>query len=164
MQSMSYKELYECGMNFETYVGTGTKSERLRIPKNYLRIDIGEVVEELEKVEEKYYFLCVGEMWCPDCQLNLTVLKRMTEINTNLEMSIVTRGRGQKFLSELLDLEEVKIPTVVLLDENFEKVGVFLEQPKRVKEVPNYDEIELDYLKGKYLKDTAKDIMKLIKK
>lgn len=165
MRTMTYKELFDCGMNYETYVGTGTKEERARIPKNYSRINLTEnQIEEITKVEKKVKFLCVGEIWCPDCQINLTVLNKLCELNTNFEISVITRGRGQKFLSEQLGLQEVKIPTVVILDENFEKIGLFLEQPETVKNVADYEEIKLDYLKGKYISDTVEDIIKLIKK
>lgn len=163
MRTMTFEELFDCGVNYETYVGSGTKEERARIPKNYSRVNFDtSLSEEIAGISKKVNFLCVGEIWCPDCQLNLTVIKKMCELNTNFEISVITRGRGQKFLSEALGLEEVKIPTVVILDENYEKIGVFLEQPKAVKGSENYEEIKLDYLKGKYLSDTAEDILKVI--
>lgn len=164
MRTMDFKELFDCGMNHETYVGTGTREERLRIPKNYSRINLTEKqIQNISKIERKVKFLCVGEIWCPDCQINLTVINKMCELNSNLEISIITRGRGQKFLSEPLGMETVKIPTVVILDENFEKIGLFLEQPKIVKNRDDYDEIELDYLKGKYIGDTVDEILGMIK-
>ena len=163
MRTMTFEELFDCGVNYETYVGTGTKEERARIPKNYSRVNFEDFFsEKIAGISKKVNFLCVGEIWCPDCQLNLTVIKKMCELNPQMEISVITRGRGQKFLSEALELEEVKIPTVVILDENYEKIGVFLEQPEVVKESENYDEIELDYLKGRYLTDTAKDLIKII--
>ncbi len=163
MRTMTFEELFDCGVNYETYVGSGTKEERARIPKNYSRINLeGEVVEKIQGIGKRVNFLCVGEIWCPDCQLNLTVIKKMCELNANFEISVITRGRGQKFLSEALGLDEVKIPTVVVLDENYEKMGVFLEQPEVVKSSENYEEIKLDYLKGRYLADTAEDILKMI--
>jgi len=163
MKMMTFEELFDCGMNYETYVGTGTKDERARIPKNYSRVNFDTALtEKITEVSKKINFLCVGEIWCPDCQLNLTVIKKMCELNSNMEVSVITRGRGQKFLSEALGLEEVKIPTVVILDENYEKLGVFLEQPESVKNTEDYDAIELDYMKGKYLSDTAEDLMKII--
>ena len=35
---MSYQELFEVGVSFESAVGEGTKGERARIPKNNSRI------------------------------------------------------------------------------------------------------------------------------
>ena len=137
--------------------------KRERIPKNYSRVRFEiPLSEKITGISKKINFLCVGEVWCPDCQLNLTVIKKMCELNPQMEISVITRGRGQKFLSEPLGLEEVKIPTVVILDENYEKIGVFLEKPEVVKRSENYEEIELDYLKGKYLADTAEDLLKMI--
>lgn len=163
MKPMTFEELFLCGQDHETYVETGTMEERERIPKNYSRIELdGDLKKRIGRISKKIYFLCVGEMWCPDCQLNLTVIKKMCQINPNFEMSVITRGRGQKFLSEALELEEVKIPTVVVLDENYNKLGVFLERPEAVKDIERFEEIKMDYLKGKYLSSTAIDLMKII--
>lgn len=163
MNTMTFEELFNCGMNYETYVGTGTREERLRIPKNYSRINLTEKqLESIRGIEKKVKFLCVGEIWCPDCQINLTVINKICELNSNLEISVITRGRGQKFLSEPLGLEAVKIPTVVILDENYEKTGLFLEQPEVVKNVKDYEAIELDYMKGKYISDTVDEFIKLV--
>ena len=75
MNTMTYEELFNCGMNYETYVGTGTREERLRIPKNYSRINLTKKqLESIRGIEKKVKFLCVGEIWCPDCQINLTVI------------------------------------------------------------------------------------------
>ncbi len=164
MRTMTYKELFECGMNHESYVGTGTKEERARIPKNYSRINLTEKqMEDIKGIDKKVRFLCVGEIWCPDCQINITVINKMCELNPNLEVSVITRGRGQKFLSEPLEVETVKIPTVVILDENYEKVGLFLEQPKTVKDASDYEAIELDYLKGRYINDTVEEVLEIIR-
>ena len=164
MNAMNFEQLFNCGMNYENYVGTGTKEERLRIPKNYSRINLAEKqVEDIRGIEKKVKFLCVGEIWCPDCQINLTIINKMCELNSNLDISVITRGRGQKYLSEPLEIETVKIPTVVILDENYEKTGLFLEKPEVVKNVENYEAIEVDYLKGKYINDTVDEIINLIK-
>ena len=165
MRPMTFEELFLCGQNYETYVGTGTREERQRIPKNYSRVDFdGDLEKRIAEISDRINFLCVGEMWCPDCQLNMTVIKKMCEVNPKFEMSVITMGRGQKFLSESLELEEVKIPTVVILDEDFNKLGVFLERPESVKTSENFEDIKFDYLKGKYLGDTARELVKIIEK
>ena len=42
MNQMSLEELYKVGCSFEASVGTGTKDERARIPKNTSRINLNE--------------------------------------------------------------------------------------------------------------------------
>ncbi|MCJ8343324.1 MAG: thioredoxin family protein [Cetobacterium sp.] len=162
---MNLKELYSVGQNFESFIGEGSKSERDRIPKNYSRIILSEEEKErIKKINDKIYFLVSGEVWCPDCQLNMTVLKKICELNNNFDMKIISKGRGEKFLKPLLNLEEFKVPIIIPLNENFEICGkIFKERPLEVKKI-NFEENKLNYLKGKYLKDTLNEIIFSIEK
>lgn len=161
---MELKDLYLAGMNFDAFMGTGIKSERDRIPKNYSRIEMNSnEIELIKSCEKKIKFLVAGEPWCTDFQLNATVLKKFCELNNNFDMAIITKGRGEKYLKPILGVEEFKVPAIVALNDNFEICGdIFLERPLAVKELV-YEEIKMDYLKGKYLKDTIKDLINIIK-
>jgi len=161
---MRFKELFEVGQTFEDYIKIATQSESERIPKNYSRIELTEdLIKEIIEIQGKIYILASGEMWCPDCQLNITVAKKLTEINDNIKLSIISMGRGRKYLAPLLNLEEFKIPTMVILDKNFNQIGLFLEQPKSVKRLEKNAKNELSYLKGNFLTDTAIELVQLIK-
>lgn len=161
---MTFKEFFEVGQKFEDYIEVGSQEERNRIPKNYSRIDLPmDLINEIKEIPDRIYILASGEMWCPDCQLNITVAKKLTEINDNIKLSIISLGRGAKFLAPLLNLEEFKIPTMVILDKDFNQLGLFLEQPKTMKKSEKNDENELFYLKGNFLIDTARELVQLIK-
>jgi thioredoxin family protein len=162
---MTFKELFQVGQKFENYIEVGTQGEKDRIPKNYSRTDLPkDLINEIKKIQERVYILASGEMWCPDCQLNITVAEKLTEINDNIKLSIISMGRGRKFLTPLLNLEEFKIPTMVILDENFNQKGLFLERPKTAKKLEDTAENELFYLKGNFLTDTARELVQSIKK
>lgn len=161
---MNFKELFEVGFNFETFVGTGCKTERDRIPKNYSRINFSkELIEIISNIDKKINFLIAGEIWCFDVQLNSTVVKKFCDLNNNFDMRIITKGRGEKFLKPILEIEIFKIPTIVILDENFNLLGTFIERPEAVKKYHNFEDIKMEYLKGNFLTDTAQDILKIIK-
>ncbi|MCS5422853.1 MULTISPECIES: thioredoxin family protein [Psychrilyobacter] len=161
---MTFKELFQVGQKFEDYVEVASQGERERIPKNYSRIELPmDLIDEIKEIQDRVYILASGEMWCPDCQLNITVAKKITEINDNIKLSIISLGRGRKYLMPLLNLEEFKIPTMVILDKNFNQLGLFLEQPKTAKELEKNAENELFYLKGNFLNDTARELVQLIK-
>lgn len=165
MTEMSIIELFEVGTTFESSVGEGTKNERGRIPKNYSRIDLPQnMIEEITNIDSEINFLVSGEIWCPDYQLNATVLKKFCDLNTNFNMSIITMARGKKFLSPILKIEKenFKGPTIVIMDKDFNIIGFFEERPKTVKE-KTFEDIKLDYYKGKYLLDTANEILDIIK-
>lgn len=162
---MNLKEMYEVGWNFDTFVGTGAKSERERIPKNYSRIALGEeLISEIISVEKKIKFLVSAEIWCFDAQLNTTVIKKLCDMNQNFDMRVITKGRGEKYLKPLLEIDTFKIPTVVIMDEEYNILGTFIERPASVKAVENFEDIKMEYLKGAYLADTAEDILDIIKK
>ncbi|MGL4672851.1 thioredoxin family protein [uncultured Cetobacterium sp.] len=162
---MDIKTLYSAGMNFDAFMGTGIKSERDRIPKNYSRIEMAkEEVETVKNIEKKINFLVAGEPWCMDFQLNVTVLKKFCELNPNFDMAVITKARGEKFLKPLMEIEEFKVPFIVPLSEEYEVCGdIFVERPKEIKKHV-YEDVKMDYLKGQYLKETVKDLIGMITK
>jgi len=161
---MTFKELFQVGQTFENYIEIATQGEKDRIPKNYSRIKLPtDLIDEIEKIGDKIYILASGEMWCPDCQLNITVAKKLVEINDNIELSIISLGRGRRYLAPLLGIEEFKIPTMVVLDKNFNQIGIFLEEPKDLKKLDKNDENKLSYLKGYFLANTARELVEIIK-
>ena len=162
---MDMKTLYSAGMNFDAFMGTGIKSERDRIPKNYSRIVMTEEeIETVREIDKEIKFLVSGEPWCMDFQLNVTVLKRFCELNPNFDMAIITKARGEKFLKPLMKVEEFKVPFIVPLSENYEVCGdIFVERPKEIKKFV-YEDVKMDYLKGQYLHETVKDLIEMITK
>ena len=163
MNQMTLKELYEVGCTFESSVGQGTKSERARIPKNSSRIILDDnLTENIINFDKEIKFLVAGEIWCPDYQLNGSVLKKFMDLNTNFDISVITMARGKKYLEPLLNIKDAKYPLIVVLDKNFNILGSFQERPKVVKNVEYFDDIKLDYYKGKYLVDSANDIWNII--
>lgn len=165
MNQMTLEELYEVGCSFESSVGQGSKSERARIPKNSSRINFDEELNNnLINFDKEIKFLVAGEIWCPDYQLNGSVLKKFLDLNDNFNMSVITMARGRKFLEPILGIKDAKYPLIVVLDKDFNILGSFQERPNAVKNFPNFDEIKLDYYKGKYLSDSANDLWNIIKK
>lgn len=164
MNQMTLEELYEVGCSFESSVGEGTKSERARIPKNTSRINLDEsLISEIINFNKEIKFLVAGEIWCPDFQLNASILKQFIDLNQHFDMSIITMARGKKYIQPILGVEEAKYPLILVLDKDFNILGRFEERPQVVKNAPSFDDIKLEYYKGKYLLDSANDIWNIIK-
>ena len=107
MVEMSLKELFEIGQSFESSVGEGTKGERARIFKNNSRLNLtDEMISFIESIDCEVNFLVSGEIWCPDFQLNATVLKRFLDLNPNFNMSVITMARGKKFMAPALGIDK----------------------------------------------------------
>jgi hypothetical protein len=165
MLNMNIKELFDVGCSFESCVGDGTKSERARIPKNYSRINLSDdFIKEISSIDKEINFLVSGEIWCPDFQINISIFKKICDINSNFNLSVITMARGKKFLSPLLDIKDFKGPTVLGLDKDFNIIGIFDERPLKVKFFNNFEDIKLDYYKGKYILDSVEDFLDIIKK
>ena len=162
---MNIKELFDVGVSFESAVGVGTKEERARVVKNTSRINLpNDLVEEVKNFDKEINFLVSGEIFCPDFQLNVSVVKRLCDLNQNFNMSVISITRGKKFLAPILKIENYRAPTIVVLDKDMNVLGVFEETPKVVSAIGNFEEIKLNYFKGEYLIDTAKEIIDYIKK
>ena len=167
MVEMTLKELFEVGKSFESSVAEGTKGERSRIFKNNSRLNLTEeMISFIEGIDCEVNFLVSGEIWCPDFQLNATVLKRFLDLNPNFNMSVITMARGKKFMAPILgiDKDAFKGPTVAILDKDFNVLGIFEERPKEVRKIENFEDIKIDYYKGKYLLDTTNDFIEILKK
>lgn len=164
---MSIKDLYEIGESFESCVGSGTKSERARIPKNTSRLQLTDsMIEQISNYPNKINCLVSGEIWCPDFQLNIAILKKFVDLNDNFDISVITMGRGKKFMSENLGIEkeDFKGPTIAFLDESFNVIGIFEERPSAVKEFNDFEDVKIDYYKGKYLLSTVQDYLNILSK
>lgn len=165
MIKMTLNELFEVGVSFESEVGSGTKGERNRIPKNMSRINLSEeMISEIENFDEEINFLVSGEIWCPDFQLNISILKKFLNLNTNFNLSVISMARGKKFLAPLLDIENFKGPTIAILDKDMNILGIFEERPEIVALAPSFDDIKLEYYKGKYLLNSANEFLEIMRK
>lgn len=165
MNQMTLQELYEVGCSFESAVGQGTKSERARIPKNTSRINLNEeLINNIINYDKEIKFLVAGEIWCPDFQLNVSILKKFMDLNSNFDISIITMARGKKFLKPILNIEDAKFPLIIALDKDFNILGSFQKHPQILKDIPSFEDIKLEYYKGKYLLDSANDIWKILNK
>ena len=79
-------------------------------------------------------------------------------------MSIISMGRGKKFVFPILGVENMKFPLILVLDKEFNILGIFEERPNVVHEVSNFEDIKLDYYKGRYLIDSAYEFIDIMNK
>ena len=165
LKSMTINELFNVGKTFETTIGEGTKSEIATIPHNYSKLILDEdIISKIKNISQEINFLVSGEIWCPDFQLNVTALKKICDLNDNFNLSVITFFRGRKFLAPILGIDEENFccPTIIVLDKDFNIIGKFEEMPNAVLSQPSFDEVEADYLNGKYLIDTVKDFTSIL--
>jgi len=161
---MRYKALFDQGIEFKTYLAQGNDEDVLAVSQaadSLVSQLTHSIVERLAKLENGTHILIAGETWCPDCQLNITAISAMAELQPKIKVSIISRDLAQENLLDKLDITEVKIPLVVVLDQYYELKGLFIEQPNLVK--INQDEaLKVAYNKGELLAETIKEVLDII--
>jgi len=161
---MRYKALFDQGIEFQTYVAQGSEEEVLAVVKaadSLVSQLTPELASKLVNLENGTHILIAGETWCPDCQLNITAIRAMAELQPKIKVSIISRDLAQENLLDKLDISEVKIPLAVVLDQYYEFKGLFIEQPKTVKSSKS-EEVKDAYNKGDRLSDTINEILDII--
>lgn len=158
----SYQELFAIGENFDAFVAHGLPAEIAAVRVVQRRLDepglIGAATgERLAAVQGRYHLLVAGEMWCPDCQLNVTALDWLCRRQPRIDLAVISKGRAEDELQERLGLERIAIPVVAVLDAGFELVGRFVERPQAV--VAGWDRVKPAYRAGDYLESTVLDLL-----
>ena len=132
----SYAELFDIGEDFAAFVGHGLATEQGAVARFRQKLESNglpsALTERLQRIERRYRLLVAGEMWCPDCQINLAALDFAQRLQPNIELAIISKGRAEDDLRQRLALERIPIPLVLVLDEEFNLLGRFVERPQAV--------------------------------
>lgn len=163
---MEFKELFETGMGYETFLTIASVSEREKISKITETISISEeFVEKIKKIDKRYNFLLSAESWCPYVRATVPVLVKMTELNPNISLGIITEGRGFMFLREKLNISEdlYVIPTLAILDENFEFVARYVGRPAKYRNI-GFENVSKEFFAGLRADDIVEEILKKMEK
>jgi len=158
----SYQELFAIGEGFDAFVARGLPAEIAAVRAVQQRLEEPGLIsaatrERLAAVQGRYHLLVAGEMWCPDCQLNITALDWLCRQQPRIDLAVISKGRAENELQQRLGLERVAIPLVAVLDAGFEVVGRFIERPQVV--VAGWDGVKPAYRAGDYLEGTVLDLV-----
>lgn len=161
----SYQDLFTIGESFDAFASRGLPAEieTVRTAQAQLgRTDAlsAETHQRLAAVQGHYYLLATGEMWCPDCQLNLAAMAHLQQLQPQVGLAIVSKARAEHGLKAQLGLERISIPLVLVLNDQFEPIGRFVEQPRAV--VDGGEAAQADYRAGRNLENTIDDLLAII--
>lgn len=161
----SYEELFSIGEGFDAFVAHGLPDEIAGVRAVQGKLGAADAVsaatrQRMQAVSRRYHLLVAGEMWCPDCQINVTVMDHLQRVQPRIDLAVITKGRAEDDLRERLALERIPIPVVAVLDERFELVGRFIERPQLV--IAGGDALKPEYRAGQYLEDTLTDLLAII--
>lgn len=160
-----YQDLFAIGESFATFVSRGLPAEIAAVQTAQNQLERAEAIsastrQRLAAVQGRYRLLAAAEMWCPDCQLNLTAIDQLQRLQPGVALAIISKGRAEHALKQRLNLERIPIPLVLVMDEQFEPIGRFVEQPQAV--VDGGEAAKADYRAGRYLENTLNDLLTII--
>lgn len=162
---IDYRELFSAGASFETFARTGLAGEIAAVKEARAKLASEEFVaselkERIGQVRGTYYLLTAAELWCPDCQRNVTAMQFISELQPNVSQAIISKSRAERTLLPALALDKVRIPFTLVLNAKFEPIGTFVERPGKVV---NGGEAELQaYREGRLLNEAIEDILAII--
>lgn len=163
----SYEELFSIGESFDAFVAHGLPDEIAGVRKVQQQLAkpgsiSAETLRRIQAIQGRYRLLIAGEMWCPDCQINVTVMDHLQRLQPRVELAVISKGRAEDDLRERMALERILIPVVLVLDSDFQPVGQFIERPQEV--VAGGDALKPAYRAGEYLESTLTDLLELFEK
>lgn len=168
---MNLKEMFCKGVDFQEFISqdNDTNGQTVVDIYNSIRLD-DDLIKSIKSIDKKINILGFAEIWCPDCIINVPAINKAIENNSNFDLKIVPR-EGNETCMEKYKLDgKIRIPTFVVLDDNFNELGVFVETPMTFKKViKNSNEPEMivakrKYKKGDYILDTIEEVLQIINK
>lgn len=159
---ITYQQLFDFGEDFESFISRGLSAEIAAVRQIQEKlaepgIITSQSLRRLVDVKGRFHLLVAGEMWCPDCQINVSVMDLLHRVQPNIDLAIITKGRAENELKQRLELDRISIPFALVLDDEFQPVGRFIERPLKV--IGGGDALTPDYRAGKYLDSTVQDFL-----
>jgi len=93
---VSYQELFEFAEGFDSFVRRGLPGEIAAVAEIKARLDGSDAIQpqtlqRVRNVKGRFHLLAAGEMWCPDCQINLTVMDYLQRTQPNIQLGVITK-------------------------------------------------------------------------
>jgi len=83
-----------------------------------------EQAERLQGYDRELNILVYGGIWCPDCQRQAPMLKKITEtIGPKAHIRIIDRDTSKELKDELRILGATRVPMIIILSEDFWEIG-----------------------------------------
>ena len=128
------EELYRAGATFDEFYERAERRRDLWV-KNYVDGSVeAEMVARVEALGRKWRLLAVAEDWCSDSVSTIPFLALLAERSSNVEMRILDSEQGREIMeSHRTPDDRAATPTVLILDENYDEAGCFVERPAELQ-------------------------------
>lgn len=152
------KKRIEEGMNFQTYYslteklveeGKTTGPNQSEDLAHYTKLNLSRMkrlvktatlndllIEKINQVKSKTYFLVITEAWCGDAAQNVPLIAKAAEFSPNIELKIILRDENLDIMDQYLTNGGRSIPKVIAIDaESLEVMGEWGPRPKGAQEL-----------------------------
>lgn len=164
------KEIFNNGISFKEEFEKSQEEHKEKALEYINNMAISEEsIEKIKGIDKIVNILGFSELWCADCQINASVMNYITQLNPNINLKMVPLKGHEEIIKEHSDDGNVKIPIFLMLDEEFNKIGDFIELPSNIREVEKSDNqverivMKKEYRKGKYMEQTVLDFLDSVK-
>lgn len=159
-----YKNFYDDSFNYNAYIKIASKLEKEKLENLDKVISFSKKSKDkIKSIKKNIFLVAAVETWCPFARTYVATVKKINEINSNINISFLTFGKACYCgFREKLSIEEDDFvtPTVMILDEEFNLISTFIAYPEKYKNIDNFN--KKDYLSGNYSDDIVEELFKFL--
>ena len=130
MSNSSFQEaVSKKGMSFEQYLGTMHEKDRRKWEESYSKVTIPENTKEILSTKTRPINIVVFSAdWCGDSRFGVPILAKIASLNPNIFLYILDRDENMELLREFTMNGDVRVPTVVIMNEKFDEIARWIER------------------------------------
>lgn len=161
-----WRAIYSLGFDFTHFQSYGHPGEKANVEQIIAQLSAPQALspntyKRIAALNKPARLLVAAEMWCPDCQRNVTAFNTLCALTPHIEMRLITHSRAERELKKALNLSKIAIPLAVVLDEQFMLLGTFNEMPRQV--IAGDEKMLARYRANQELESAITDILDILK-
>ena len=131
-------KLLKSGSDWEEYLSSMTQNKenldkQIQIVKS--KLDLHEQIKNLEAKLENKNLIVLTEDFCPDSLFNLPIFITMSELISNLSLTIYKRSENEYLNTICQNLGVMKIPALLITDTNLKIIYKWEEKPQKAYKI-----------------------------
>ncbi|MAM27279.1 MAG: hypothetical protein CL704_04955 [Chloroflexi bacterium] len=131
-------KLLKNGSDWEEYLSSMTQNKenldkQIQIVKS--KLDLHEQIKNLEAKLEYKNLIVLTEDFCPDSLFNLPIFITMSELISNLSLTIYKRSENEYLNTICQNLGVMKIPALLITDTNLKIIYKWEEKPQKAYKI-----------------------------
>ena len=131
-------KLLKNGSDWEEYLSSMTQNKenldkQIQIVKS--KSDLHEQIKNLEAKLENKNLIVLTEDFCPDSLFNLPIFITMSELISNLSLTIYKRSENEYLNTICQNLGVMKIPALLITDTNLKIIYKWEEKPQKAYKI-----------------------------